>query len=65
MRPMTREEEQATEDESARRSLGSRGVLGGPAYAKMTPQRAFSPGAAIYAALEKVGFQYHSLRQRY
>ena len=40
MKPATREEERLTEDESARRRLGPRGVPGGPDTAKMTPQQA-------------------------
>ncbi len=39
MRPIIREEGRPTEDESARRTLGPRGVPGGPDYAKMTPQQ--------------------------
>ena len=35
----TREEERLTEDESARRKLGPRGVPGGQDTAKMTPQQ--------------------------
>jgi len=33
------EDERQTEDESARRRLGPRGVPGGPDTAKMTPQQ--------------------------
>jgi hypothetical protein len=33
------EEERPTEDESARRKLGPRGVPGGRDFAKMTPQQ--------------------------
>ncbi len=33
------EDERLTEDESARRRLGPRGVPGGPDTAKMTPQQ--------------------------
>jgi len=40
MKPATREEERLTEDGSARRNLGPRGVLGGPDAAKMAPQQA-------------------------
>jgi hypothetical protein len=39
MRPATREDERLTEDESARRTLGPRGVPGGEDTAKMTPQQ--------------------------
>jgi hypothetical protein len=35
----TREEERMTEDESARKKLGPRGVPGGQDTAKMTPQQ--------------------------
>jgi hypothetical protein len=35
----THEEDRLTEDESARRKLGPRGVPGGPDTAKMTPQQ--------------------------
>jgi hypothetical protein len=35
----TREDERLTEDESARRTLGPRGVPGSPDTAKMTPQQ--------------------------
>jgi hypothetical protein len=35
----SREEERLTEDESARRKLGPRGVPGGEDAAKMTPQQ--------------------------
>jgi len=34
----TRDEERLTEDDMARRTLGPRGVPGGPDAAKMTPQ---------------------------
>ena len=33
------EEERLTEDESARRKLGTRGIPGGQDFAKMTPQQ--------------------------
>jgi hypothetical protein len=33
------EEERLTEDESARRKLGPRGIPGGQDFAKMTPQQ--------------------------
>jgi hypothetical protein len=36
----TREEDRLTEDETARRKLGPRGVPGGEDAAKMTPQQA-------------------------
>lgn len=39
MRPATREEEQPTEDEIARRTLGPRVVPDNPDTAKMTPQQ--------------------------
>jgi hypothetical protein len=38
MRSATREEERLTEDESARRKLGPRGMPGGEDTAIMTPQ---------------------------
>jgi len=38
MKPGIGEEERLTEDESARRKLGPRGVPGGQDFAKMTPQ---------------------------
>jgi hypothetical protein len=34
-----REDERLTEDETARKNLGPRGVPGGPDTAKMTPQQ--------------------------
>jgi hypothetical protein len=39
MKPAIVEEERPTEDESARRKLGPRGVPGGRDFAKMTPQQ--------------------------
>jgi hypothetical protein len=40
MPSVTREEDRLTEDETARRKLGPRGVPGGEDTAKMTPQQA-------------------------